>query len=308
MLKYKLIINPTAGKGAALKAVPAIEHNLKALNLNYEIVLTECPGHAINLAYQAVKDKFDVVVSGGGDGTANEVINGLMRARQEGIDHVTMGVLAIGRGNDFAYSMGVPVNLNAACDVLLKAEGPLIDIGFLKGGLYPQGRYFGNGVGIGFDAVVGFEAAKLRRLSGMPGYVVGAFKTMFLYFKAPILEVSYGGKKITQPCLMVSIMNGRRLGGTFFMAPQGKQDDGVFDLTIVGQLSRMGILMMIPRFMKGTQAGHPAIQIYKTDKVVVRAVKGSIPAHADGETMCTEGEQLTIELLPRQIKHICQVA
>jgi diacylglycerol kinase (ATP) len=96
------------------------------------------------------------------------------------------------------------------------------------------------------------------------------------------------------------------MGGTFFMAPQGKADDGVLDLTIVGQLSRMGILMMIPRFMKGTQAGQPSIQIYKADKLTVKAIKGSIPAHADGETLCTEGQELTIELLPRQIKLISQ--
>jgi diacylglycerol kinase (ATP) len=120
------------------------------------------------------------------------------------------------------------------------------------------------------------------------------------------LEVSWEGKKINQPCLMVSIMNGRRMGGTFFMAPQGKADDGVLDLIIVGQLSRMGILMMIPRFMKGTQAGRPGIQTYQTDKLVVKALKGSIPAHADGETLCTEGEQLSIELLPRQIQLICR--
>jgi diacylglycerol kinase (ATP) len=307
MLKYKIIINPSAGKGAALKSVPTIEHRLNALKLNYDIVLTERPGHAVDLAYQAVKDKYDVVVSGGGDGTSNEVINGLMRARQEGSDQVTMGILAIGRGNDFAYSMGVPTGLDEGCESLSKAEGRLIDIGCVKGGLYPQGRYFGNGVGIGFDTVVGFEAAKLRHLSGMLGYVVGTFKTMFLYFNAPELEVSWEGKKIVQPCLMVSIMNGRRMGGTFFMAPQGKADDGVLDLIIVGQLSRMGILMMIPHFMKGTQAGQPGIQTFQTSNICVKALKGSIPAHADGETLCTEGEQLSIELLPRQIKLICRI-
>ncbi len=306
MLKYKIIVNPLAGKGNALQAVPAIEQQLKAAGLNYDIVLTERPGHAIELAYQAVKDHYDVIVGGGGDGTANEVINGLMRARQEGMNQVKMGMLAIGRGNDFAYSMRVPIDLKAGCEALVKAEGRMIDIGFFKGGLYPQGRYFGNGVGIGFDAVVGFEAAKLRRLSGMPGYVVGAFKTMFLYFKAPVLEIREGEKTITQPCLMVSTMNGRRLGGTFFMAPQGKSDDGVFDITIVGQLSKFGILMMIPRFMKGTQAGHPAVTIFQASKIEVKAVKGSIPAHADGETICTEGEQLSIELLPRQLMLICQ--
>jgi diacylglycerol kinase (ATP) len=306
MLKYKIIINPNAGKGLALKAVPAIEQYLNSFNLDYDIVLTERPGHAINLAYQAVKDGFDGVVGGGGDGTANEIINGLMKAKNDGLRDVTMGMLAIGRGNDFAYSMGVPVDLKVCCEALVQANGRVIDIGRLVGGLYPEGRYFGNGVGIGFDAVVGFEAAKLRGLSGMPGYVVAAFKTIFLYFKAPLLEIRYNDQTVTQPCLMVSVMNGRRMGGTFFMAPNGVSNDGLFDLIIAGQVSRLGIFKLIPRFMKGTQAGHPAITLARAVKVSVRAVKGSIPAHADGETMCTEGSEMSIELLPRQIKLICQ--
>jgi YegS/Rv2252/BmrU family lipid kinase len=304
MVNYRLIINPVAGNGSSLKAVPAIEQYLNSFGLDYDIVLTEKPGHAVQLAYQAVKDGCEVVVGGGGDGTANEIINGLMLAKKDGLGDTAMGMLAIGRGNDFAYSMGVPVDLKAGCEALVKAKGKKIDVGRVEGGLYPDGRYFGNGVGIGFDAVVGFEAAKLSRLSGMPGYVVAAFKTIFLFFKAPLLEINLNGSTITQACLMVSIMNGRRMGGTFFMAPNGISDDGFFDVIIAGQVSRLGIFSLIPRFMKGTQAGHPAITIEKTAKIKVRAIKGSIPAHADGETICTEGSELSIELLPSQIKLI----
>jgi YegS/Rv2252/BmrU family lipid kinase len=245
-------------------------------------------------------------VGGGGDGTANEILNGLMKARQEGFENFKMGMLPVGRGNDFAYSMGIPTDLKTACEALAPAKSRLIDVGLLKGGFFPEGRYFGNGVGIGFDAVVGFEAAKFRRLSGMAGYVAGALKTMFLYFKAPLLEVTFNGKTVTQPCIMVSVMNGIRMGGTFFMAPQGKPADGVFDLTLVGQINQFQILMLLPRFMKGTQAGHPAVRVEKTAELNVKALKGSIPAHADGETMCTAGEQISIKLLPRQIQLICQ--
>ena len=308
MPKYKLIINPKAGKGLALASVPAIEQYLNDLTLDYDIVLTERPGHAIDLAYQAVKEGYEGVVGGGGDGTANEILNGLMKARQEGFEHFKMGMLPVGRGNDFAYSMGTPTDLKIACEILGPGQSKLIDVGLLTGGLYPEGRYFGNGVGIGFDAVVGFEAAKFRRLSGMAGYVAGALKTMFLYFKAPLLEVTFNGKSVTQPCLMVSVMNGIRMGGTFFMAPTGNPADGVFDLTLVGQVNQFQILMLLPRFMKGTQAGHPAVWIEQTADLTVKALKGSIPAHADGETMCTAGEQLSIKLLPRQIQLICQGA
>ena len=91
------------------------------------------------------------------------------------------------------------------------------------------------------------------------------------------------------------------------MAPDGKSDDGQFDLCIAGQVSRPGILALLPRFMAGSQASHPAITTLQAKRVVVTAQEGVLPAHADGETLCTEGERLSLELLPRQIELVCEL-
>ena len=88
-----------------------------------------------------------------------------------------MGILSVGRGNDFAFGVGVPRDLEAGCRTLAQNNRRTIDVGWVVGGLYPQGRYFGNGVGIGFDAVVGFEALKMKWLHGFPSYIVAALKT-----------------------------------------------------------------------------------------------------------------------------------
>ena len=179
-----------------------------------------------------------------------------------------------------------------------------MDVGFVSGGLYPQGRYFGNGVGIGFDAVVGFEAAKLKRLHGFLNYLVAALRTMFLYYHAPQVRIELDQETITLPALMVSIMNGRRMGGGFMMAPDSRINDGLLDLCIVGQVSRLGILGLIPKFTKGTQAGHPEVRMRQSRLVKVVAEKGNLPAHADGETLCTEGQSLSLELLPSALEMI----
>jgi diacylglycerol kinase (ATP) len=105
---------------------------------------------------------------------------------------------------------------------------------------------------------------------------------------------------------MVSIMNGRRMGGGFYMAPEGKTDDGLFDLCIAREVSRARIFGIIPHFLKGTQATQEPISMGQARHVVVSAVEGVLPAHADGETMCTEGQRLEMELLPSQIEIICQ--
>jgi diacylglycerol kinase (ATP) len=303
MTKYQIIVNPIANRGGGERAIPTIKSLLDKHKLDYDLLRTERPWHAAELAQGAVAAGYDCVVAAGGDGTANEVLNGLMRAKQAGVGASAMGVLCVGRGNDLAYGMGIPADLEAGCRVLADGRRRPIDVGRVTGGLYPEGRYFGNGVGIGFDAVVGFEAAKMTWLSGFPLYLVAALKTLFLYYRAPLvtIEDDSGGDTITQPSLMISVMNGRRMGGGFMMAPQGQPDDGLFDLCIARQVSRGRVLALMPHFMRGTQSTQEPIRTGRARKVVITAVEGVLPAHADGETLCVDGQRLELELLPRQI-------
>ena len=306
MTRYKIIVNPVSGRGAGESAVPIIESRLQAYDLDHHLVRTERPWHAVELARRAAADGFDVVVAAGGDGVANEVLNGLMLAKNAGEGLAALGLIGLGRSNDFAFGMGVPGGLEVGCKVLAQNYRRTVDVGRVIGGLYPQGRYFGNGVGIGFDAVVGFVALRMKRLHGFLSYIVAALKTIFIYYRAPLLKVEYDGNTIEQLSLMVSVMNGRRMGGGFMMAPQAEINDGLFDLCIASQVSRPRILALILRFMQGTQATHPAIRTGRTKQIAVTAIEGVLPTHADGETICTEGQRLTMELLPDQIDVICQ--
>jgi len=301
---YKIILNPTSGRGAGAAFETTIRSFLKEEGVPFELALTERPWHAAELAKHAALNGCDAVVAAGGDGTANEVINGLMEARKAGKD-AAMGILSVGRGNDFAYGLGVPLDLREACRILAQNRRKPIDVGFVKGGLYPEGRYFGNGVGIGFDAVVGFEALKMKRLSGFLSYLVATLKVVFLYYKAPKVRIRHDGGELIQPALMVSIMNGRRLGGGFMMAPRAEMNDSLLDLCIASQVSRVGIFRLIPHFMKGTQASQKPILILKSRRVAVTAIEGELPAHADGETLCVDGKELSIELVPAALPFIC---
>jgi YegS/Rv2252/BmrU family lipid kinase len=304
MARYNVIVNPISGRGRGEEVFPLVVEEMSRLALDFEICRTDAPGHAVELAGKASNEGFDVVVAVGGDGTANEVLNGLMHAKQRGLGKAALGLISVGRGNDFAYGVGTPPGLEDACRTLAEDNRETIDVGLSKGGDYPQGRYFGNGVGIGFDTVVGFEALKMKRLHGFPSYIAAALKTIFLYYKAPTVRIKYEGGAVTQPALMVSVMNGRRLGGGFMMAPEGQMDDGSFDLTIVDQVGRAMIFSLILRFMQGSQAGHPAVKMTQTSKVIVTAEQGALPAHADGETLCEAGERLELEIVPQAVEVI----
>ncbi|MGQ9683084.1 MAG: diacylglycerol/lipid kinase family protein [Anaerolineae bacterium] len=299
--KHLVIVNPVSGRGSGERAIPAIKGYLGAAGLDFDLVRTERPWHAAELAEAAARAGCRVVVAAGGDGTANEVLNGLMTGGASPADRPAMGVLCVGRGNDFAYGAGIPADLATGCRVLAEGHQRTTDVGRVIGGDFPQGRYFGNGVGIGFDAVVGFEAAKMKRLHGFPSYVVAALKTILLYYRAPRVAIALDQETITQASLLVSIMNGRRMGGGFMMAPEAACDDSLFDLCLARQIGKGAILTLIPRFMNGTQAGHTAIRMVRSGRVTVMALAGSLPAHADGETLCIQGERLEIEILPAQL-------
>ena len=173
-MKYLVIVNPISGRGYAEKMIPEIEAGMQKYNLEYELVRTERPWHAAELAEEAARNGFDVIVLASGDGTANEAINGLMRAREAGFYHSAFSILPVGTGNDMAYGLGMRGTLEEGIAALAKNQRKKIDIGFVKGGDYPEGRYFGNGVGIGFDAAVGFEAVKVRWTRGTLAYLIAA--------------------------------------------------------------------------------------------------------------------------------------
>ncbi len=301
-----LIVNPTSGRGFAGRSLPLMEQELKKYNIDYKLVLTERPWHAAELAEQGARDGYEIIVVASGDGTANEVLNGLMRAKLAGFDKTTMAQIAVGTGNDFAYGMGIPGGVEIGCKILADNYRRRMDVGIVKGGDYPDGRYFGNGVGIGFDAATGFVAAKIRWTRGLLLYLIAAIETIFVYYKAPTVKLIYDDKTMDLSPLMLSIMNGRRMGGGFFFAPNGDPGDGTFNLCIARSASQLRVFGLIPYFMKGTQATQKEVTMAQARKVKVTAVKGTLPVHCDGETVCFEGKELTIDLLPGQIEFITQ--
>ncbi|MBI9045590.1 MAG: diacylglycerol kinase family lipid kinase [Anaerolineaceae bacterium] len=302
-MRYKFIINPNSNKGETLELIPDIQKLLNQYELDYEMELTEFPQHAIELTRIAVKEGFDVVVAGGGDGTCNEVVNGLMLAKKAGEGEAIMAVLPIGRGNDFNFGNGNPSGWEESCKIISEGHTKRIDVGLAKGGDFPEGRYFGNGIGIGFDAVVGFFATE-QRITGFLGYLVAAVRTIFAYSPAPTMQIELEDETIEQPSLMVSTMNGARAGGGFMIAPEATTHDGYFDLCIAYGISKLKTFPLLVKFMSGTQVGDPAVQFRKTKKVTIRTKTNNLPVHMDGETFSKACPEVAIELLHQQIELI----
>ncbi len=296
---YFIIVNPIAGRGSARQAVPRATQILKELGLSFDLAYTKWPWHAAELARQGAASGYQVVVSMGGDGTTNEVLNGLMQAKEAGEGGAILGVLCIGTGNDFAYGAGIPLDLEGGCKALVRRRIRTIDVGHVVGL-----RYFCNGVGIGFDAVVNLQAARITHLRGFAVYLLAILRTILFYYRAPNTFIEGDGWELEQPMLMISIMNGRRMGGGFLVTPESVPDDGLLDLCIGTRMNRLRMLSLVPRFMRGTQVGHPGITMARSRWLRVTVKEGTQVVHSDGETISTDASSLEIKLIPEHLQVI----
>ncbi len=302
MSAIPVILNPIAGRGTGARLSQAIAGQLQSYGLDLELIDTQAPGHATLLASQVARQGADLVVTVGGDGTVNEVLNGLIQANGSATG-TALGIVPIGTGNDFAFGAGVPLDLKAACQAVARGQSHIIDVGRVQADNEPP-RYFGNGVGIGFDAIVNIESRKLKRLRGFFVYLVAVLKTLAVYYNAPCTTVRVDDREISQPSLMVSIMNGLRFGGGFYMTPGSRMDDGLLDLCVAGKVNRLRMLAFVPQFMRGTHTRD--IHVTMTQGRRVQVISDSPwAAHVDGEVYGVGARRFEIELLPQRLRVVC---
>jgi YegS/Rv2252/BmrU family lipid kinase len=282
--------------------VPQIAEWLKSSGLDFDLVTTEAPGHARTLAHDAVVQGQEAVIVVGGDGTANEAINGLMLAGCDQ-DGTALGVLPIGTGNDFAFGAGIPMDLRDACQVVARGQTRLVDVGRMRAD-NEEPIYFGNGTGVGFDAMANIESRKITRLRGYLLYLVAVIRTLAYYYHAPETVIHIDSDELVQPSLMISVMNGRRMGGGFYMTPNSRMDDGLLDLCIAAEMDRSKMVSFLPRFMRGTHVTDPAITMTQGRKVTITS-NSPWAAQADGEIYGVGAQRYEIELIPQRLRLIC---
>lgn len=296
-MRTTLIVNPNAGRGRGAIVQPYVTKKLTEFEIPFNIVKTEVPEQAIDFAYQAAINGSKRVVAIGGDGTCNEVINGLLAAASEGHD-TTFGLIPVGSGNDLAYSLGIPTDIEQACLVLKHGSEMAIDIG--KVTVDGKSQFFVNAVGLGFDGEMCVILRQTRRLHGLLMYIWSALMVWFFGKWPTHMTVMLDDSTIQQPNVLVNIGNGSRVAGGFLLAPDAKLDDGMFDITVVGKTSRLGLLLLLPRMLKGTFQHHPVISMHRTSHVQVVA-KDGMAAHIDGEVLCQHGREFEFEILPKAL-------
>ena len=299
-MEMKLIVNPEAANGAVGKNWPRIRDFLQAEGARFDAVLTEEPGHATRLARQALDDGYRTIVAVGGDGTLNEVINGLVE--EESVDpEVTLGIIPRGTGADFARMVGIPRDYMEACRQLLRLEPRLVDLGritCLREGREVE-RYFINAAGLGFDGEVSEVVNRFPKVLGGTITYLACLLISLVTYRNKHVELSFDGQRVRGRINSVVLCNGRYFGGGMFIAPGASLDDGLFDVVILGNLNKLEVVANLPRIYKGTHLTHPKVSHFCAREVHVEA-RERMFLQAEGELI---GEApATFQIIPQALR------
>jgi len=298
--KLFILLNPHAAKGKGLVRKKEILSLFGQGGYDTTVVMTEKGIGASSLAYQATLEGWPTIIAAGGDGTVNEVVDGVLRAvTEKQIPSPNLGVLPIGRGNDFAWGLGIPLNLKKASDLIIAGKTRTIDAGITYGGLYPQGRYFVNGQGMGFEPLVNFIASDFKHASGTLSYVLALIKILVAHPEPFRVQLTLDGESQNLQTQQLSICNGRRMGGAFLMGPDALLDDGYFDVVFANRpIKNSRMLFIALKFFKGTQVKLPVFSVVRAKSVKVVSENNPMPVHVDGEEISKGCMQFSTKLLP----------
>jgi len=285
--RYLLIVNPAGGSGRTMNALPEIEKLLRERGVEYAFHFTYEPLHAVELVKELASE-FDVVVSVGGDGTINEILNGLPDF------DLPLGMIPIGTGNDFARSCVVPYDdLEKAVEILLNHDVRNLDVGEVNG------RRFINVLGMGFEGRSNDIGRVLTFIKGSFKYILAIAYTLVTYRRIPMTISINGEAPIKADTFLISVGNGWNVGGGLQLTPKARLDDGHFDISYIRKISRWRIIANFYRLLNGTIDELHEIQSFQATELVVDSPV-SIPLHLDGEVLNDERKHLEIKLYPQE--------
>ena len=286
----RVLVNPAAGRGRSQRALTSLRRF--ASDIDADLLVSRDAEDLTAQARRAVADGVDRLVVAGGDGTFHHAAQGLIGSQ------CALGVVSLGRGNDYAADLGVP--LGSAEAMQFAVDGPIrsIDAGSVNS------RAFTGYCGVGFDG----EAARVAHAApalfrGPLTYVYSVVRTL-VSFRPPVLTVRYDGGEFEGRAMFAIACNISRFGGGMRIAPEARFDDGLLDLIIVSELGRAELLRVFPKVYRGSHVDHPAVRIVRTRSVTISADR-SLTVACDGEPLFqTDGETVEVSIEPQSLNVI----
>ena len=286
-MSIKLIINPAAGRGKAYKLSEKVIQEFEKRGNDFDYEYSTSPRHAVDISRKA-STHFQKVVALGGDGTVNEVGEGLI-----GSDAI-LGVIPLGSGNDFANEIGIPGNIYDAVDFILSDDFHTIDV------IKVNDRVSLNTAGVGFNGRVSEVVKSIKYLKGTYVYIWGVVKTAAMYKSIP-LKISLNERLIEERIFMVSICNSKSEGGGFIMAPDAKNNDGLFDVTVIRHIGYMKLLLNLNKALTGNLNKLEEVDTNKGESIIIES-EFPMPVHVDGEVIALNAHKVEASIIKSALK------
>lgn len=261
-MKILLVFNAHAAHGRAGKLLPDIKSYLREKEIEYDLHLTEYPGHALKLLQMIPTASFDGIVACGGDGTMFEAVNGYFNNASG--RKPPLGILPIGTGNAFARELGMNrTNLKKAMDIIASGKTKPVDVGHFK--MADQEFYFINILGFGFVSDIARTAHRLKAIGNI-AYSLAVFYQL-IRLQPFRLHIEWDGKILERDNLFVEISNTKFTGVNFMMAPHAIIDDGLLDITLLNNCTRRRVIELFPTIFKGEHIRHPEVETFQAQKI-----------------------------------------
>jgi YegS/Rv2252/BmrU family lipid kinase len=301
--KWLMIVNPNAGVKKGTRDWPRILKILRQEQLDFDFRLTSNRGHAIEIAAEAIAEGRRLLCVVGGDGTLNEVLNGIAGQAEVPWTEITLGMIPVGTGNDWCRMFNIPFDYLKAIHVLKIQKTFIQDIG--KVTYYHKDdqvkRFFMNVAGMGYDALVAKKTNMLKEkgLGGPLVYMYFVFASLFQYkFIEAVIEVD-GKPAFKGEIFSMNVGICKFNGGGMMQVPSAIPDDGLMDVTLIKKTSKWLVVRYARKLFDGSLVDLPMVETFKGENIRIRST-GKVFLETDGESL--GHTPFTFEVVPRCIK------
>jgi YegS/Rv2252/BmrU family lipid kinase len=285
--EWLVIVNPNAGNGKGKKDWDKIASLLKRENLPFTVKFTEKKGHAIKLTLDGIGSGFRRIMTVGGDGTLNEVVNGVFSSDACPTTDISLSLIPVGTGNDWGRMFGIPLDYEKAIKIIGENKQMLHDIGQVSffNGPEKSSRYFINIAGLGFESVV-VRRTNIQKDNGRSGKLIYLYNLLIslMSYRNTKAQIIIDGKESGADIFSLNVGNGKYCGGGMRQTPEALPDDGLLDVTIINGIGKFEIIRNLNILYNGKILKHPKIDGYKCKNIKVTS-DSIIYTEADGESL-----------------------
>lgn len=302
--KWLVVVNPAAGGGKAGRDWKTIEGYLNKHGFQYEVVFSDRRLHAMVMARQKVQAGFSKIIVVGGDGTMNEVINGVFAQTRIPTTEVMLGMISVGTGNDWGKMFNIPSDYEQAVITIKNQKTFIQDAGMVT---YTRSnktwqRYFINIAGMGFGAKVVERSNKLKdKGKSSPGLYLATLFTSLMSYRSIRAQIEIDGNKYKRKLFSMNVGIGKYNGGGMMQVPHAIVDDGLYSITLIKRMGKLSVIANIKKLYNGKITEHRKVESY-TGRVINIDSPGVLQIETDGETL--GHSPMEFQIIPGSVKVI----